>query len=174
MAVLLLRQAKKSGSIALEGDAKHLFSDVMSSVGVVTGLFIASITGLYILDPLIALVVAGLLIKMGIDVIGKTCRDLMDSSCPEEERAIRNVIENNKRIVEYHDLKTRRSGNAVYADVHLCVEGSSSVSSAHEITETLTSDLEKIIPGIVMNIYVEPCQQTAVGSSEGARTNLDP
>ena len=155
LALMLLREAKKNRSMAFEGDAKHLFSDVMSSVGVVIGLFIASITGLYILDPLIALVVAIILIKMGIDVFRKTSRDLMDTSCEEEEKAIIAVLERSQGFIEYHELKTRRSGNKVFMEVHLCVDGDVSVSKAHDLTLKIEKELEEAIPGIVPTIHVE-------------------
>jgi cation diffusion facilitator family transporter len=155
LAVIMLREARKSRSMALEGDAKHLFSDVMSSIGVVVGLFIASITGIYILDPIIALVVAALLVKMGIDVFRKTSRDLMDSSCPDEEKDITSVLDKNKDILEYHELKTRRSGHKVFMDVHICINGSVPLSEAHSISDRLEMELKEAVPGIIPNIHIE-------------------
>jgi cation diffusion facilitator family transporter len=155
LAITMLRESRKSRSMALEGDAKHLFSDVMSSVGVVIGLFIASVTGIYIIDPLIAMVVAALLIKMGIDVFRKTTRDLMDSSCTEEEKAIIAVLEKNDGLLEYHDLKTRRSGHSVFMDVHICLQGEVSLSEAHSLSVKIEKELESVVPGIVPNIHIE-------------------
>ncbi len=155
LAVIMLRESKRSRSMALEGDAKHLFSDVMSSVGVVIGLFIASVTGLYILDPLIALVVAALLIKMGIDVFRRTTHDLMDSSCEEEEKAIIVVLDSNDGYLEYHELKTRRSGHKVFMEVHICMNGEVSLSAAHALSVKLEKELESAVPGIVTNIHIE-------------------
>ena len=162
LAMLMWRESKRSRSMALEGDAKHLFSDVMSSIGVVIGLFIASVTGLYILDPLIALVVAALLIKMGIDVFRKTSQDLMDSNCEEEEKIIISVLEKSQGYLEYHELKTRRSGHKVFMEVHLCVDGDVSVTKAHDLTETIEQELELAVPGIVPTIHIEDhtqCQE---------------
>jgi cation diffusion facilitator family transporter len=155
LATVMLRQARKNRSMALEGDAKHLFSDVLSSVGVVIGLFIASVSGVLILDPLIAMVVAVLLIKMGISVFRRTTHDLMDSTCEEEEREIVKILEGTGGYLEYHDLKTRRSGDTVYMDVHICMSGQVTLSQAHDLTVRIEKDLEKAIPGIVANIHVE-------------------
>lgn len=155
LAIIMLRESRKSRSMALEGDAKHLFSDVMSSVGVVIGLFIASVTGLYILDPLIALVVAALLIKMGVDVFRKTTHDLMDSSCEDEEKAIIAVLDSNEGYLEYHELKTRRSGHKVFMEVHICMNGEVSLSDAHALSVKLEKELESAVPGIVSNIHIE-------------------
>ena len=141
--------------MALEGDAKHLFSDVISSIGVVIGLFVANITELFILDPLIALIVAFLLVKMGVDVFRRTSKDLMDSNCAEEEKTIIAILEKTQGYLEYHGLKTRRSGDKVFMEVHLCVDGEVSVKEAHELTEKIEKALELAIPGILSIIHIE-------------------
>ncbi len=155
LATIMLRESRKNRSMALEGDSKHLFSDVMSSVGVVVGLFIASVTNVLILDPLIAMVVAVLLIKMGVDVFRKTSHDLMDSACEDEEKLIVDALERIGGFLEYHDLKTRRSGNTVYMDVHICMNGDMTLSEAHNLSIRIEKELESAVPGIVANIHVE-------------------
>lgn len=155
LATIMFREAKKNRSMALEGDAKHLFSDVMSSVGVVIGLFVASVTGLFIIDPLIALFVAVILVKMGVDVLRKTSKDLMDSNCVEAEKSIIAVLEKTKGYLEYHGLKTRRSGNKVFMEVHLCLDGEVSVKEAHELTDKIENELELVVPGIKSVIHIE-------------------
>lgn len=155
LAVIMLRESKRSRSMALEGDAKHLFSDVISSIGVIIGLFVASITGLFILDPLIALIVAFLLVKMGVDVFRRTSKDLMDSNCAEEEKTIIAILEKTQGYLEYHGLKTRRSGDKVFMEVHLCVDGEVSVKEAHELTEKIEKGMELAIPGILSTIHIE-------------------
>lgn len=155
LAVTMFRESKKNRSMALEGDAKHLFSDVVSSLGVVIGLFFASITGFFIIDPLIALFVAALLVKMGIDVFRKTSIDLMDSNCAAEEKIIVAVLQKTQGYLEYHELKTRRSGDRVFMEVHLCVDGDTSVREAHELTERIEKALEAAVPGILSIIHIE-------------------
>jgi len=167
LALVMLRKSKETGSIALEGDAKHLLSDVMSSIGVVIGLFIADITGLYVLDPIIALVVAAILVRMSVSVFRRTTHDLMDANCESEEKAIVSVLEKCNGYLEYHDLKTRRSGNKVFMDVHLCVDGKVSVSAAHDLTIRIERELELAVPGIVPSIHIEDyteCQKHRVNA----------
>ncbi len=163
LAIVLLRASGRTGSIALEGDAKHLMSDVFSSVGVVIGLFIASLTGWFILDPLIALVVASLLIRMGYSVLRKTSEDLMDQSCQEEERLVREVLARVDGYIEYHDLKTRKVGNQVFSEFHLCVDGSCSTSCSHALAEKIELEIGKVVPDITVTIHVET-QAQAVGN----------
>lgn len=155
LALVLLRTSKKSGSIALEGDAKHLFSDVVSSAGVVFGLIIASVTGWMVLDPLIAMIVAILLVKMAYDILKKTAQELMDCNCPEEEKIIENVLSKIDGYIEYHDLKTRKTGNVIYAEFHLCVNGECTLAEAHHLTDIIEESLKQSIPNLSVMIHVE-------------------
>jgi len=155
MSFLLLRSSRLNGSIALEGDAKHLLSDVISSIGIVIGLFLAEMTGWYILDPIMALVVAVLLLRMAYAVLAKTCRDLMDHSCPESEALIESVLKEHGGFLQYHDLKTRRVGDAIYAEMHLCVPAETTMAEAHDLTESIEEALGRKVPGIIINIHME-------------------
>jgi cation diffusion facilitator family transporter len=155
LAIVMMREARKNRSMALEGDAKHLFSDVISSVGVVIALFVATLTNLFILDAVIAIVVAALLARMGVSVLRKTLHDLMDSTCEEEEEIIEEILDRHSGYLEYHDLKTRRSGHNVFMEVHMCLEGGITVSEGNRIILTIEDDLINAIPGIVPNIRIE-------------------
>jgi cation diffusion facilitator family transporter len=154
---ILMRTSKETGSIALEGDAKHLLSDVLSSGGVVIGLFFGQSFGVMVIDPLMALIVSGLVLKMGVEVGLKAGKGLMDESSPETEVKIRAVMDRHwHRYVDYHDLKTRKSGDVVYAELHLSVEGRMSVQESHDFTEHLEDDLANEVPNVVISIHVEP------------------
>ena len=158
----LTRSAKKSGSAALEGDAKHLLSDVISSAGVWVGLFIVSLTGWGIVDPILAFVVAALIIRMGLGLVIKSSSRLMDNSCKEEEAKIREVLLRHKfRFIDFHDLKTRRNGNLVFCELHLSVDGSLSVSEAHDLTDHLENELKSELPNANLTIHVEPKKPVA-------------
>jgi len=155
MSYLLMRSSRQNGSIALEGDAKHLMSDVISSVGIVFGLILAELTGWYILDPIMALVVALLLIRMAYTVLAKTCHDLMDHSCPESEAVIESVLKEHGGFLQYHDLKTRHVGEDIYVEMHLCVPAKTSMAEAHELTESIEDAIRKKIPSVVVSIHLE-------------------
>ncbi len=155
MSYLLIRSSRSNGSIALEGDAKHLLSDVISSIGVVAGLLLAELTGWYILDPLMALVVALLLVRMAYSVLAKTCHDLMDHSCPESEAIIGKVLDEHGGFLQYHDLKTRHVGENVYVEMHLCVPAKTTMAEAHELTESIEAAIRMKVPGAVVSIHME-------------------
>ncbi len=154
---ILMRASKETGSMALEGDAKHLLSDVLSSGGVVIGLFIGQRLNIPIVDPVMALMVSALVLKMGGELVYKAGRELMDESCPETEENVRTVMDRHQhRFVDYHDLKTRKSGDKVYAELHLSVDGQMSVQESHDFTDHLEEDLRNEVSNVVITIHVEP------------------
>jgi cation diffusion facilitator family transporter len=151
------RAAKMSGSAALEGDSKHLLSDVVSSAGVWIGLFAVQLTGWSSLDSVLAFIVAALIARMGATLVVKSSQDLMEQSCDEEEKKIREVFLRHKsRFLDFHDLKTRRNGNRVLAELHLVVNSSISVKDAHHLTDHLEEDLQKELPNTNVTIHIEP------------------
>jgi cation diffusion facilitator family transporter len=154
---LLIKTAKSCGSTALEGDAKHLFSDVISTVGVWIGLFVAQLTGWGFLDSVLAFVVAALVVRMGLGLVLKASNRLMDQSCITEEKKIMEVLGRHSfQFIDFHDLKTRRHGNQVFAELHLSVDGSLSVKEAHDLTDHLEEELKKEQPNVNLTIHVEP------------------
>ncbi|MCW4015676.1 MAG: cation diffusion facilitator family transporter [Candidatus Bathyarchaeota archaeon] len=154
---LLLKTAKSCGSTALEGDAKHLFSDVISTAGVWIGLFVAQLTGWVFLDSVMAFVVAALVVRMGAGLVLKSSNRLMDQSCREEEAKIIEVLNRHTfQFIDFHNLKTRRHGNQVFAELHLSVDGSLSVKEAHDLTDHLESELNDEQPNVNLTIHVEP------------------
>jgi len=153
----LIRRSKETGSIALEGDAKHLLSDVVTSLGVAGGLFVSQLTGWIQADAIIALAVSVLIIRMGADIILKSSRGLMDDHCPETEEKIEALLNRHRsRFVDYHDIKTRRSGSQVFAELHLSIDGEMTVKAAHDFTDHLEEDLKKELPDVAVTIHIEP------------------
>ncbi len=153
----LAREAKKNGSAALEGDSKHLLSDVVSTVAIWVGLFIVTLTGWSMVDSILAFAVAALIARMGISLIIKSSSRLMDNSCKVEEAKVRDVLLRHKfRFIDFHDLKTRRNGNLVFCELHLSVDGSLSVQEAHDLTDHLENELKEELPNANLTIHVEP------------------
>jgi len=157
LSLLLIKTAKSWGSPALEGDAKHLFSDVISTVGVWIGLFVAQLTGWAFLDSILAFLVAALIVRMGVKLVMKSSNRLMDQSCIAEEKKIMEVLGRHAfQFIDFHDLKTRRHGNQVFAELHLSVDGSLSVKEAHDLTDHLEEELKEEQPNVNLTIHVEP------------------
>lgn len=157
LSLLLIRTARSCGSTALEGDAKHLFSDVISTAGVWIGLIIAQVTGWTFLDSFLAFAVSALVVRVGLQLILKSSNRLMDQSCVEEENKIIEVLDRHAyNFIDFHNLKTRRHGNQVFAELHLSVDGSLSVKEAHDLTDHLADELKMEQPNVKLTIHVEP------------------
>ena len=153
----LAKESKKSGSAAMEGDSKHLLSDVISTAGVWVGLFIVSLTGWSIVDSLLAFIVAILIIRMGAGLVIKSSAHLMDNSYKADEAKIQEILLRHKyQFIDFHELKTRRNGNLVFCELHLSVDGSLSVNDAHDLTDHLENELKQELPNANLTIHVEP------------------
>jgi cation diffusion facilitator family transporter len=153
----LMKTAEETKSMALEGDAVHLLSDVISSVGVAVGLYIGKILDIPILDPIMALIVSLMVIKMGLDLIWKAGGDLMDESSAETEKDIRKIMDKHQTsFVDYHNLKTRKSGDRIFAELHLSLDGRLSVQEAHDFTDHLEGNVRDELPNVTLTIHIEP------------------
>ena len=157
LSFFLARAARRSGSAALEGDAKHLLSDVISSAGVWIGLFVVQLTGWNSVDSVLAFVVAALIARMGIGLILKSSHRLMDRSCKDEEEKMKEILAHHRfRFIDFHNVKPRRHGNQVFAQLHLSVDGSLSVKEAHDLTDHLQEEIKEELPSMNLIIHVEP------------------
>jgi cation diffusion facilitator family transporter len=161
VAQLLLRTAKSADSIVLEADGHHLMSDVWTSVGVVAGLWLALWTGYAWLDPLLALLVAANIVRIGFSLLRRSFDGLMDRALEADEvTRIRDAIEAGKgEDMTYHALRTRRAGSRRYADYHLLVPGDCSVTEAHDREMAIGRAIEEAVPGIEVTTHIEPIEE---------------
>lgn len=155
---VLITQGRKLRSPALLADGKHLRTDVISSVGVAVGVLLAVATGLPWLDPLLAVLVAINILWAGWGVMRHSVGGLMDEALPEEVlEEIRQVIAQEATGAnQAHDLRTRHAGSATFVEFHLVVPGDATVNEAHEVCDRVEAALEKLLPGSVITIHVEP------------------
>lgn len=145
-------------SPALAGDGRHLLSDVITSVGVLAGLILATLTGWAILDPLLASIVALNILRMGYDLTARSISQLMDEAAPADVQAvIRGAIRASANgALQAHDLRTRIAGPATFVEFHLVVPGTMSVKDAHVICDRVEAAIEAELPGAEVVIHVEP------------------
>ena len=157
-ATVLVRQGRRLKSPALVADGRHLWTDVVTSAGVAVGVLLAFVTGWWILDPLMAALVAVNILWAGWRVVKESLSGLMDEAVPEEVLArIRAVIATEAAgAVEAHDLRTRHAGSATFVEFHLVVPGEMTVYDAHEICDRVEVALREAVPDTRVNIHVEP------------------
>jgi cation diffusion facilitator family transporter len=160
----LYRIAKETDSIALEADALHLKADVYTSIGVAAGLLLMFVASMFtgsrliaLLDPVIAILVALLILKESVGIFMKAYEPLLDAALPHEEiETIRAIIDRHcTREVRYHNLRTRKSGNIRYVDFHLNLNEDMTVKKAHEICDTIENDIKSVYKDAEVTIHVE-------------------
>jgi cation diffusion facilitator family transporter len=157
----LMSVARQTESIALESDAWHLRTDVLTSVGVMIGLLLIRVTGIPLFDPLVAIGVAIVIMKAAFDLTLRSYHDLIDRSLPEETTLrIKEIIcEHAGDYAGFHGLKTRRSGPEIFIDFHLVMAGKTSVEQSHDLADHLESDLRTEFPRSTISIHIEPCNE---------------
>ncbi|SMB98848.1 cation diffusion facilitator family transporter [Thermanaeromonas toyohensis ToBE] len=157
----LFKVAKATQSVALEADAWHLLTDVYTSVGVMLGLGILKVTGFSFMDPLVALLVAGLILRAAYQLMREAFLPLMDVCLPaEEERLVKEIISAHAgEYVEFHKLRTRKSGRERQIDLHLVVPARQPVVEAHRLCDRITSEIKAALPYTHVLIHIEPCRE---------------
>jgi cation diffusion facilitator family transporter len=155
----LMKVAKETESMALEADALHLSTDVWTSAGVLTGLVLIKFTGFHILDPVVAILVAILIIKAAYDLTKRTFSELTDTRIPEEEeRIIMKLLDEHDHVIhDYHKLRTRMSGPERHIDVHIVVSKYLGLEEAHNLNDHLEREIMERVPRAHVLIHSEPC-----------------
>ena len=155
----LLNVAIKTDSVALEADAMHLRTDVYTSVGVLGGLVAIKLTGIAMLDPIVAIVVALMIIKAAWDLTKTAFFHILDVKLPDdEETLIHDVMKRYRgRFLEYHKLRTRKSGHIRHIDMHLVVPKQMTVEAGHKIAHQIMADVENELPHSQILVHIEPC-----------------
>lgn len=157
-AFVLIRQGRRRKSPALVADGRHLWADVVTSGGVAVGVLLAITTGWWVLDPIMAALVAVNVLWSGFRLVRESLSGLMDEAVSEEILAtIRRIIASEANgAVQAHDLKIRHAGSAVFIEFHLVVPGDMTVFDAHEICDRIEAALKSALSGARISIHVEP------------------
>ena len=155
---MLFRQGRAARSPALLADARHLLADVVTSVGVVTGVALVAVTGLTWLDPLLAALTALNILVSGWRLMRESFGGLMDEAVPGDELArIRALVATHAEgAIEAHDIRTRRSGPTTFVEFHLVVPGDMTVTEAHDICDRIEAALKADLQAALITIHVEP------------------
>jgi cation diffusion facilitator family transporter len=128
-------RGRKLDSKALEANAWHHRSDALSSIGAAIGIGGAILLGRRwtVLDPLASIVVGAMLVKVAWDLLGPSFGELTDSSLPAEtEKEMLDIIRSVPGVEDPHNLRTRRIGNRIAAEVHIRLDGTQTLEQAHE------------------------------------------
>ncbi|MGJ8544378.1 MAG: cation diffusion facilitator family transporter [Sulfitobacter sp.] len=157
-AFVLIRHGRRLRSPALLADGKHLLSDVVTSGGVAVGILLAMATGWWILDPILAAIVAVNVLWSGWKVMTQSLSGLMDEALPDDMLSnVHQIIQDNADgAVQAHDLRTRHAGPAIFIDFHLVMPGETTVFHSHEICDKIEHAIHDAYPDAHVTIHVEP------------------
>jgi len=161
VAKVMLKAAYRFDSITLEADARHLLTDVWTSIGLVAGLAIIIVMPEWkILDPIIATLMAVNIVFTGVSLLKRSVGGLMDDALPKKElKIIANAIRSyTNSDASFHGLRTRKSGSRRFIDFHLLVPGDMSVKASHDLCGLIEELIQSKLSRAEVTIHVEPLE----------------
>ena len=173
LAWVMFGAAKAHRSIALEADAKHLVTDVWTSVGVVIGIGLVSLTGWLWLDAVVAIAVALNILKEGVHLIWRSSQGLMDEAVePETIAKINETLagfayqRDEVSIIRFDHINTRQAGQRLFVDLHMHMPASWTLGRAAALRTSVEQALMSAVPGLRASIQLLPSDVEAHFDSE--------
>ena len=173
LAWVMFGAAKTHRSIALEADAKHLVTDVWTSVGVVMGIGLVSLSGWLWLDALVAIAVALNILKEGVHLIWRSSQGLMDEAVEPEAIAKINATlagfayqRDEVSIIRFDHITTRQAGQRLFVDLHMHMPASWTLGRAAALRTSVEQALMSAVPGLRASIQLLPSDVEAHFDSE--------
>lgn len=164
VALVLLRAANRNSSVTLEANARHLLTDVLTSVGVLAGLALVTLTNRVEFDPLVALLVAANILWTGTKIVRGAISGLMDQALSAADlEAVRQVLARYEpQGVQFHALRTRQSGARKFVSMHVLVPGQWTVHRGHELLERIEADIRQVVlPNATVFTHLESLDDPA-------------
>jgi len=159
--LVLMRAGKQNHSIVLEADGRHLLTDVWTSIGVVLGILLVGLTGWFVLDPIIAMLVAFNIIWTGFQLIRRSALGLMDTAVSSEtQEKIVEILDGYvaEKKIDYHALRTRQSGARKFVSVHILVPDDWTVQKGHDLTEEIENEIRQAVSDSTVFTHLEPLE----------------
>jgi cation diffusion facilitator family transporter len=154
----MLRAGKVQRSVALQADARHLFADVWTTIGVLVGILLVAVTGWLPLDPIVALLVAANIIWTGIRLLHQTASGLLDTALVKEDlQGIDAILDTYRRQgILFHAQRSRQAGSRRFISFHVLVPGSWTVQKGHSVCESVELAIREAFPETTVFTHLEP------------------
>jgi len=165
----LVRAGRRTGSTALVADGRHVLTDVWTSVGVVAGLAAVRLTGWVVLDPLVAIAVAGNVLRTGVGLARDAVGGLMDEASEGLLAALAATLDAGREPgwIDVHSLRAWRSGRFTHVDLHLVVPRFLEVDRIHEIDGRVDRAISRALDGPTeVIVHFDPCRPRLCPSCE--------
>lgn len=168
MAWTMLQSARQHRSMALEGDARHLFTDVWTSAGVIVGVALAAATGWLWLDPAVAIAVAANILREGAHLMWRSSQGLMDKALePEVLAEVEKVLQQFEHpTIRFDHVSSRRSGSRRFVDLHMHMPGNWTLGRAAAVRGSVEQALMSAVPGLRATIELLPSDVETHSSDE--------
>lgn len=169
------RAGEETGSTALVADSLHFRTDVYTNAGILLSLALFRLTGWAWLDPGIALLVGIYITGIAAKLLFDAVQDLVDRGLPRETVARVEGIINSHRplIVDFHDLRTRRSGSEKHVDFHVVVCRQFLLEDAHRVADHIEKEVGHALGNARVVTHIDPCNIECPGRDECERILSD-
>lgn len=156
----LLSVSRRTGSLPLEADARHVLTDVWTSIGVFAGLLLTYLTGKIWIDSVVAIIFALLILRTGWKLLHQAILGMMDTADPAIVAQIEAILKSppSTRICSYHKLRHRLSGGFHNVDFHLQFPRQISVEEAHAIGTEVEKQIAALLGHASVLAHIEPCE----------------
>ncbi|MFH2202075.1 MAG: cation diffusion facilitator family transporter [Elusimicrobiota bacterium] len=154
----LRRAALERNSPILHAEGLHFSMDVLANLGVLVALILIFFGASPVWDVVISLIVAGYVVKEAVTLMVSSINQLLDRRLSDQDhREIRRLIfGHDPRIVGYHDLRSRQSGDRVFIDFHVEIAGVDSFKESHDIAESLVDKIKERLPNADVTVHADP------------------
>jgi ferrous-iron efflux pump FieF len=147
----------RTGSPAIGADSIHYLGDLLTNLGVVAGIVLSTQFGLLLADPIVGIIVAGILALSSLNVFRQSYDQLMDRELPDDERArIKTIVLGHRDVRNLHDLRTRAAGISTFIQMHIELDPALSLSRAHEVSDEVEAEIRAIFPNAEVMIHQDP------------------
>ncbi len=166
LGLYLIRSGKKTNSIILVADGKHVLTDAYTSIGAFIALILVLLTGIKLFDPIVAILLALNILFTGKNLVKESVLGLMNVTDNKMMEDIASVLEVEKKThlnwVDLHLLRYWKSGEKFIVDFHITIPYFLSVVEAHNVSHDLENIFKKIFStgDVELLAHVEPCEPT--------------
>lgn len=157
LVVLQRYVARHTASLVVSGDALHGFGDVMINLGVIFALVVSTRFDAPFVDPIVGILLAGILFRGSWEISTNAMRQLMDAEfTPSERQKIRDIALSHPSVSDLHDLRTRRAGLTSFIQLHIELDGDMNLHQAHEIADEVELSIRREFPDSEVLIHQDP------------------
>lgn len=172
LVIFLNYVAKRTRSMVVKSDALHYKTDVLSNGAILVSLVLIQVTGFELIDSIMGVVISIYIIHSAYEIIRDGVYILLDASLDEEMvEKMRNFILEEKEISDFHYLKTRKSGNTNFVDVHLVFSPGISLMRAHHAGDRIEEKIKELIPDEewVINAHLDPYDDSEMNDKNAVK-----